>query len=204
MAVALGNGPGQGGEGVVRYARSIQTRGKFMLQVNLHEARTRLSQLVQAALDGEDVRIARAGKPAVRLVPVVDTAVKTTGYGSLALLPTPWTPHSIPTWKKRWRPCFRTVGRRVHPHEITAGYPYSVVVVIRPSQAGCFSSPNDCRGRMLVERGFRLGSGDQVPTRQAVGRAGCRADRRPAGRSPSAASVTGTCRSYGCPAGIAR
>ena len=56
-----------------------------MLQVNLHEARTRLSQLVQAALEGEDVRIARAGKPAVRLVPVVDTAVKTTGYGSLVL-----------------------------------------------------------------------------------------------------------------------
>ena len=58
-----------------------------MLQVNLHEARTRLSQLVQAALDGEDVRIARTGKPAVRLVPVVDTTVKTTGYGSLALPP---------------------------------------------------------------------------------------------------------------------
>ena len=58
-----------------------------MLQVNLHEARTRLAQLVQAALDGEDVRIARAGKPAVRLVPVVDTAVKTTGYGSLTLSP---------------------------------------------------------------------------------------------------------------------
>lgn len=58
-----------------------------MLQVNLYEAKTRLSQLVQAALDGEDVRIARAGKPAVRLVPVTDATVKTTGYGSLALSP---------------------------------------------------------------------------------------------------------------------
>ncbi|MDP2107745.1 MAG: type II toxin-antitoxin system prevent-host-death family antitoxin [Rhodocyclaceae bacterium] len=40
-----------------------------MHQYNLYEAKTHLFQLVQAALDGEEVLIARAGKPAVRLVP---------------------------------------------------------------------------------------------------------------------------------------
>jgi prevent-host-death family protein len=38
--------------------------------VNMHEAKTRLSQLVDRALAGEEIVIGRAGKPAVRLVPV--------------------------------------------------------------------------------------------------------------------------------------
>lgn len=35
---------------------------------NIHEAKTQFSRLVDAAAAGEDVVIARAGKPAVRLV----------------------------------------------------------------------------------------------------------------------------------------
>ncbi|TVS06363.1 MAG: type II toxin-antitoxin system prevent-host-death family antitoxin [Cyanobium sp. PLM2.Bin73] len=42
------------------------------MQVNLHDAKTHLSRYVEQALDGEDVVIARAGKPLVRLVPVND------------------------------------------------------------------------------------------------------------------------------------
>lgn len=42
-----------------------------MRQVNIHEAKTTLSKLVEAVLAGEDVVLARAGKPAVRLVPYV-------------------------------------------------------------------------------------------------------------------------------------
>lgn len=41
-----------------------------MVQVNMHEAKTRLSQLVELVNQGEEVVIARAGKPAARLVPV--------------------------------------------------------------------------------------------------------------------------------------
>ena len=41
-----------------------------MATVNMHEAKTHLSRLVDAALAGEEVLIARAGKVAVRLVPV--------------------------------------------------------------------------------------------------------------------------------------
>ena len=39
-------------------------------QVNVYEAKTQLSRLIDRALAGEDVVIARAGKPMVRLVPV--------------------------------------------------------------------------------------------------------------------------------------
>ncbi|MBD3816953.1 MAG: type II toxin-antitoxin system prevent-host-death family antitoxin [Halothiobacillus sp.] len=41
-----------------------------MHTINMHEAKTHLSALVEEALRGEDVVIARAGKPLVRLVPV--------------------------------------------------------------------------------------------------------------------------------------
>ncbi len=39
--------------------------------VNMHEAKSTLSKLVEAAEAGEDVVLARAGKPVVRLVPVL-------------------------------------------------------------------------------------------------------------------------------------
>ena len=41
-----------------------------MRTVNLHEAETHLSRLVQAAADGEPFIIARAGKPLVKVVAV--------------------------------------------------------------------------------------------------------------------------------------
>lgn len=40
------------------------------MQVNLHDAKTHLSRYVDQALEGEEVVIARAGRPLVRLVPV--------------------------------------------------------------------------------------------------------------------------------------
>ncbi|MCX7055529.1 MAG: type II toxin-antitoxin system prevent-host-death family antitoxin [Proteobacteria bacterium] len=39
-----------------------------MRKVNIHEAKTTLSQLVEAAESGETVVLARAGKPVVQLV----------------------------------------------------------------------------------------------------------------------------------------
>ena len=39
-----------------------------MQKVNIHEAKTRLSQLIEAAEAGETVILARAGKPVVKLV----------------------------------------------------------------------------------------------------------------------------------------
>ena len=46
------------------------------MQVNLHDAKTNLSRYVEQALDGDDVVIARAGKPLVKLVPVDTTPRK--------------------------------------------------------------------------------------------------------------------------------
>lgn len=42
------------------------------MQVNLHDAKTHLSRYVQQALAGEEVVIAKAGQPLVRLMPVAD------------------------------------------------------------------------------------------------------------------------------------
>jgi prevent-host-death family protein len=41
-----------------------------MKKVNIHEAKTHLSRLVEAAAKGEPFIIARAGKPLVKVVPI--------------------------------------------------------------------------------------------------------------------------------------
>jgi prevent-host-death family protein len=41
--------------------------------VNIHAAKTHLSRLVDAAAAGEEILIARAGKPVARLVPLQTT-----------------------------------------------------------------------------------------------------------------------------------
>jgi prevent-host-death family protein len=53
-----------------------------MKQVNIHEAKTELSKLVDRAEAGEEIVIARAGKPAAKLVPVT----KSRGRRRLGLL----------------------------------------------------------------------------------------------------------------------
>lgn len=40
------------------------------MQTNIHEAKTHFSQLVERAMTGEEVIIAKAGKPILRLVPI--------------------------------------------------------------------------------------------------------------------------------------
>jgi len=42
-----------------------------MTQATIHEAKTHLSKLIQKALAGEDVVIAKGGQPVVRLVPIL-------------------------------------------------------------------------------------------------------------------------------------
>ncbi len=41
-----------------------------MTQVNIHEAKTHLSRLLTRVVEGEEVVIAKAGKPVARLVPI--------------------------------------------------------------------------------------------------------------------------------------
>jgi prevent-host-death family protein len=42
------------------------------MEVTIHEAKTQLSKLIQQALDGEEVIIAKAGTPLVRLVRIAE------------------------------------------------------------------------------------------------------------------------------------
>lgn len=58
-----------------------------MQQYNLCEAKTKLLQLVQATLDGEEILIARADKMVVRLVPAVSTQPSTGSWGLLKIDP---------------------------------------------------------------------------------------------------------------------
>jgi prevent-host-death family protein len=44
-----------------------------MRTINIHEAKTHLSRLVEEASEGEEIVIAKAGKPVARLVPVKRT-----------------------------------------------------------------------------------------------------------------------------------
>jgi prevent-host-death family protein len=53
-----------------------------MHQVNIHEAKTQLSKLIQEALDGEEVIIARNSQPLVRLE-VLQSAKKQRRIGGL-------------------------------------------------------------------------------------------------------------------------
>lgn len=41
-----------------------------MATVNIHEAKTQFSKLIEAVAQGEEIVIAKAGKPAARLVPI--------------------------------------------------------------------------------------------------------------------------------------
>ncbi len=53
------------------------------VQMNIAEAKAKLSSLVQKALDGEEVIIARDGSPAVRLTPVNEAATPARRLGIL-------------------------------------------------------------------------------------------------------------------------
>ncbi|MEZ0605999.1 type II toxin-antitoxin system Phd/YefM family antitoxin [Paraburkholderia sp. IW21] len=53
-----------------------------MQTVNIHEAKTQFSRLVDAAASGEEIVIAKAGRPAARLVPM-ERAKVTRRFGGL-------------------------------------------------------------------------------------------------------------------------
>lgn len=41
-----------------------------MQTVNIHEAKTHLSKLIESVVNGEEVMIAKAGKPVAKLIPI--------------------------------------------------------------------------------------------------------------------------------------
>ncbi len=62
-----------------------------MITFNIHEAKTHFSKLLKRVLNGEEVVIAKAGKPVARLVPygAADTSRRIPGIdqGKVTILP---------------------------------------------------------------------------------------------------------------------
>jgi len=54
----------------------IEVEGVMSVQVNIHEAKTHLSKLLARVREGEEIIIAKAGKPIARLVPLVEQPVR--------------------------------------------------------------------------------------------------------------------------------
>ncbi len=54
-----------------------------MQTVNIHAAKTHLSRLIDAVADGEEIIIARAGRPVARLVPVQGIAAPRRQLGQM-------------------------------------------------------------------------------------------------------------------------
>ena len=71
------------------------------MQVNVFEARNRLSQLIKAARAGEDVVIASRGEPVVRLVPATTPLAKTADAGSARSILDWLTRHPLPAYARR-------------------------------------------------------------------------------------------------------
>ncbi len=46
-----------------------------MTTINIHEAKSTFSRLIENVLQGGDVTIAKAGKPVARLVPIKETKI---------------------------------------------------------------------------------------------------------------------------------
>jgi len=55
-----------------------------MTQVNIHEAKTKLSMLVEKVAQGEPFIIAKAGKPMAKVIPFTSADVKTGRVGFLS------------------------------------------------------------------------------------------------------------------------
>ena len=73
-----------------------------MRQVNMHEAKTHLSRLVEEAAAGEPFGICKAGRPMVRVTRLDD--------GEAAAEPICWCGRWVPpsAWPPGWPRCWRT------------------------------------------------------------------------------------------------
>lgn len=52
-----------------------------MQQINIHEAKTHLSRLIEQTISGQEIIIAKHGKPVARLVPYVSKNIQRTPGG---------------------------------------------------------------------------------------------------------------------------
>ena len=65
--------------------------GHDVIQLNLHEAKAKLSECIEAALRGERVVIARRNVPAVELAPIPQRLKRKRGQAQLPEVHFPWS-----------------------------------------------------------------------------------------------------------------
>jgi prevent-host-death family protein len=71
------------------------------VQVNILEAKNRLSRLIKAAQAGEEVVIANRGEPVVRLVPATGAAARGADAGSAKSILDWLESHPLPAYARR-------------------------------------------------------------------------------------------------------
>lgn len=71
------------------------------MQVNIFEAKNRLSQLIKSVQAGEEVVIANRGEPVARLVPARDTPKVASGTGSARVILDWVEGHPLPDYARR-------------------------------------------------------------------------------------------------------
>lgn len=71
------------------------------MQVNILEAKNRLSQLIRSVQAGEEVVIANRGEPVARLVPATDASVSSAQAGSARAILDWLKAHSLPPYARR-------------------------------------------------------------------------------------------------------
>jgi prevent-host-death family protein len=71
------------------------------MQINISEAKNRLSRLIKAVQAGEEVVIANRGEPVARLVPARETSAATSGTGSARAVLDWLERHPLPDYARR-------------------------------------------------------------------------------------------------------
>lgn len=71
------------------------------MQVNIFEAKNRLSQLIRSVQAGEEVVIANRGEPVARLVPVCEASGTASGTGSARAILGWLERHPLPDYARR-------------------------------------------------------------------------------------------------------
>jgi prevent-host-death family protein len=71
------------------------------VQINILEAKNRLSQLIRSVQAGEEVVIANRGEPVARLVPARETPAAPVGKGSARAILDWLESHSLPDYARR-------------------------------------------------------------------------------------------------------
>lgn len=57
------------------------------ITINIHEAKTHLSKLLQRVIAGEEIILAKAGKPVARIVPFTSQRVPGSAQGQIWIAP---------------------------------------------------------------------------------------------------------------------